>query len=77
MEKYSDFIKELRRRFRSIIIVEYDSCRDSIEVRFEPKTYAKIDNENSKEFASFKEIVYKHYLEYEFKSYGIIEVYED
>ena len=78
MEKYNEIIEEIRniRGLRNAFKVEYDNTKDSIYLNFtNAKAFKTLDNEDSKMFEKFKTIIYYYDVEYEFKSYGVIEIY--
>lgn len=78
MEKYFDFIEEVKniRGLRNLN-VEYCNTYDSIYLNFTDKQFNIIDNEDSKMFQDFCELVDEYGFKSEFKCYGTIEVYEE
>lgn len=78
MEKYFDFIEEVKniRGLRNLN-VEYCNTYDSIYLNFTDKQFKIIDNEDSKMFQDFCELVDEYGFKSEFKCYGTIEVYEE
>ena len=78
MEKYYEVINEIRtiRGLKNAFKVEYDITRDSIYLNFiSSKAFQTLDNENSKMFKDFSFICDMNDANYEFKSYGTIEIY--
>ena len=78
MEKYNEIIEEIRniRGLRNAFKVEYDNTKDSIYLNFtNSKAFRTLDNEDSKMFERFKMVIDYNNAEYEFKSYGSIEIY--
>ena len=78
MEKYNIIIEEIRsiRGLKNAFTIEYDITKDSIYLNFtNSKAFKTLDNEDSKMFNKFKEVIYYNDAEYEFKSYGAIEIY--
>ena len=78
MEKYYEIIKEIRtiRGLKNAFKVEYDITRDSIYLNFiNSKAFQTLDNENSKMFKDFSFTCDMNDANYEFKSYGILEIY--
>ena len=78
MEKYNEIIEEIRniRGLRNAFKVEYDNTKDSIYLNFtNAKAFRILDNEDSKMFERFKMVIDYNNVEYEFKSYGSIEIY--
>ena len=78
MEKYYKIIEEIRgiRGLKNAFTVEYDITRDSIYLNFtNSKAFKTLDNEDSKLFERFKMVIDYNDAEYEFKSYGSIEIY--
>lgn len=78
MNKYLDFIEEVKgiRGLRNLN-VEYCSTYDSIYLNFTDKQFKSIDNENTKMFQDFCNLVDDYGFKSEFKCYGTIEVYEE
>lgn len=78
MEKYFDFIEEVKDiRGLKNIQVEYCNTYNSIYLNFTDKQFKTLDNENSKLFQDFSELVDDYGYKMEFKCYGTIEVYEE
>lgn len=78
MEKYLNFIEEVKDiRGLKNLNVEYNSTYDSIYLNFTDKQFKSIDNENSKMFQDFSNLVDDYGFNMEFKCYGTIEVYEE
>lgn len=78
MEKYLNFIEEVKGiRGLKNLNVEYCSTYDSIYLNFTDKQFKSIDNENSKIFENFSQLVDDYGFRMEFKCYGTIEVYEE
>ena len=78
MEKYFDFIEEVKEiRGLKNLNVEYNNTYDSIYLNFTDKQFRSIDNEESKMFQDFSELVDDYGFRMEFKCYGTIEVYEE
>lgn len=79
MEKYSTFIEELAKLLKNKgeNIARYNESYDSLEVTFSEKDFKAIDNEKSKLFKDFRDLVYKHEFSYDFICYRVIEVYEE
>lgn len=78
MEKYLDFIEEVKDiRGLKNLNVEYDNTYDSIYLNFTDKQFKSIDNESSKMFENFSQLVDDYGFKMEFKCYGTIEVYEE
>ena len=78
MEKFNEIIKQLKeiRGLKNAFNTEYDSFMDSVLLTFyNMKAFSKLDNENSKTWKSFEFICYMNDIKYNFKSYGIIELY--
>ena len=78
MEKYNIIIEEIRsiRGLKNAFTIEYDITKDSIYLNFtNSKAFKTLDNEDSKMFDKFKEVIYYNDAEYEFKSYGVVEIY--
>ena len=78
MEKYYEIIEEIRsiRGLKNAFTVEYDNTKDSILLNFtNSKAFRTLDNEDSKMFERFKMVIDYNNAEYEFKSYGSIEIY--
>ena len=78
MEKYYKIIEEIRsiRGLKNAFAVEYDITKDSIYLNFTNlKAFKTLDNEDSKMFERFKMVIDYNDAEYEFKSYGSIEIY--
>ena len=76
MEKFSEFIKEVRKiRGLKSISVEYDISYDSIFIKFDSAQWIKIDNEKSTTWKKFSELLskYDYYHGFYFQQ---IEVYE-
>lgn len=78
MNKYFDFIEEVKgiRGLRNLD-VEYCNTYDSIYLNFTDKQFKTMDNENSKMFQDFCNLVDDYGFKSEFKCYGTIEVYEE
>ena len=78
MEKYLNFIEEVKDiRGLKNLNVEYSSTYDSIYLNFTDKQFRSIDNEESKMFEDFSQLVDDYGFRMEFKCYGTIEVYEE
>ena len=78
MEKYLNFIEEVKDiRGLKNLNVEYCSTYDSIYLNFTDKQFKSIDNEASKMFEDFSQLVDDYGFRMEFKCYGTIEVYEE
>lgn len=78
MEKYNVIIEEIRtiRGLKNAFKVEYDITKDSIYLNFtNSKAFRTLDNECSKMFERFKMVIEYNDAEYEFKSYGVVEIY--
>ena len=58
--------------------IEYsDSCGGQIELTASDKVFKDLDNEDSKLFSKFINVIDTYDLNYDFKSYGYIEIYEE
>lgn len=78
MNKYFNFIEEVKGiRGLKNLNVEYCSTYDSIYLNFTDKQFKTMDNEESKMFQDFCELVDNYGYKAEFKCYGTIEVYEE
>ena len=78
MEKYLEVINQIReiRGLKNAFNTEYDSFMDSVLLTFyNMKAFSKLDNENGKTWKSFEFICNMNDIKYDFKSYGIIELY--
>ena len=76
MEKFSEFIKEVRKiRGLKSISVEYDISYDSIFIKFDSAQWIKIDNEKSTTWKKFSELLSKYNYSHGFY-FQQIEVYE-
>lgn len=78
MEKYYEIIEEIRsiRGLKNAFTVEYDITKDSIYLNFtNSKAFQILDNEDSKMFEKFKLVIDYNDAYYEFKSYGVVEIY--
>ena len=78
MEKYYKIINEIEsiRGLKNAFTVDYMKYTDSIFLNFyNMKAFRILDNEDSKMFDKFKEVIYYNDAEYEFKSYGVVEIY--
>lgn len=78
MEKYKNFINEVRKiRGLKTVGVEYNSTYDSIYFHFSPKQWIRIDNEKSKMWEHFTDLLVDYSYKAEFTCNYIIEVYEE
>ena len=78
MEKYNIIIEEIRsiRGLKNAFTIEYDITKDSIYLNFiNSKAFKTLDNEDSKMFEKFKLVIDYNDVNYEFKTYGAIEIY--
>ena len=79
MEKYKNFIEDLSKLLKSKgdNIAKYNEGYDSLTLMFDYETFKVLDNEKSKLFKDFRDLVYKHEFSYDFICYRVIEVYEE
>ena len=78
MEKYNEVIKQIKkiRGFKEAFNIKYDECMDSVLLTFyNMKAYRRLDNENTKAWKAFESVCCMCDVNYEFKSYGEIELY--
>ena len=78
MEKYYEIINEIEsiRGLKNAFTVDYMKYTDSIILNFyNMKAFRILDNEDSKMFEKFKLVIDYNDVNYEFKTYGAIEIY--
>lgn len=62
---------------KSVNIEYSESYGGQIELIATDSVFKKLDNENSVLFSKFINVIYKYDLNYDFKSYGYIVIYEE
>ena len=77
MEKYNEFIEEVRKIVGlKTVKISYDKRLDSIHFILSDRQYMKLDNENSKMWERFSNLLSKYDYYHEFR-YKEIEVFEE
>ena len=77
MEKFTEFMTEVRKiRGLKTVWFEYDSFRDELIVKFNSRQFSIIDNEKSKMWEHFSDLLSKYEYSHDFILYGI-KVYEE
>ena len=76
-EKYLPFIEEVKKiRGLAKITATYNTTFDSIELHFTQKQWNTIDNEKSKMWEHFSDLLSRYDYEHQFKLYSI-EVFDE
>ena len=77
MEKFTEFMTEVRKiRGLKTVVFEYDSFMDELIVRFTSRQFSIIDNEKSKMWERFSDLLNRYEYSHDFILYGI-KVYEE
>ena len=77
MEKFTEFMTEVRKiRGLKTVVFEYDSFMDELIVKFTSRQFSIIDNEKSKMWEHFSDLLSKYGYSHDFILYGI-KVYEE
>ena len=77
MEKFTEFMTEVRKiRGLKTVVFEYDNFMDELIVRFTSRQFSIIDNEKSKMWEHFSDLLSKYGYSHDFILYGI-KVYEE
>ena len=77
MEKFTEFMTEVRKiRGLKTVVFEYDNFMDDLIVKFTSKQFSIIDNEKSKMWERFSDLLNKYGYSHDFILYGI-KVYEE
>lgn len=82
MNNKEQIIKDLEGIFSKTqlkqVNIEYsDRCGGEIEITGSESVMMILDNEKSKLFSKFKDVMWEHDLSYDFRTYRCIVVYED
>ena len=77
MEKFTEFMTEVKKiRGLKTVVFEYDSFMDELIVKFNPKQFNIIDNDKSKMWGHFSDLLSTYGYSHDFILYGI-KVYEE
>ena len=77
MEKFTEFMTEVRKiRGLKTVVFEYDNFMDELIVRFTSRQFSIIDNEKSKMWEHFSDLLSRYGYSHDFILYGI-KVYEE
>ena len=77
MEKFTEFMTEVRKiRGLKTVVFEYDNFTDELIVKFTPRQFSIIDNEKSKMWEHFSDLLNRYEYSHDFILYGI-KVYEE
>ena len=77
MEKFTEFMTEVRKiRGLKTVVFEYDNFIDELIVKFNSRQFSIIDNEKSKMWEHFSDLLSKYGYNHDFILYGI-KVYEE
>ena len=77
MEKFTEFMTEVRKiRGLKTVVFEYDSFMDELIVKFTSRQFSIIDNEKSKMWEHFSDLLSEYGYSHDFILYGI-KVYEE
>lgn len=77
MEKFTEFMTEVRKiRGLKTVVFEYDDFMDDLIVKFTPRQFNIIDNDKSKMWEHFSDLLNKYEYGHDFILYGI-KVYEE
>lgn len=77
MEKFTNFMTEVKKiRGLKTVAFEYNSFMDELIVRFTAKQFSIIDNDKSKMWERFSDLLSNYGYSHDFILYGI-KVYEE
>ena len=77
MEKFTEFMTEVRKiRGLKTVVFEYDNFMDELIVKFTSRQFNIIDNEKSKMWEHFSDLLSRYGYSHDFILYGI-KVYEE
>ena len=77
MEKFTVFMTVVRKiRGLKTVVFEYDNFMDELIVKFTSKQFSIIDNEKSKMWEHFSDLLSRYGYSHDFILYGI-KVYEE